>query len=296
MLNMQNIGKYDKMFTLEDIEKLRNEYKSGFSIREICTKYGIKSKWWFCRQISDISRDLSTSCKLAHKKYPDSFKQTEKTREKIRSARLRFMKEHPEETAWRKRNKPSYPESCFIKYLKSRGYDKKYEIEREKSFFPYFVDFAFNELKLAIEIDGSQHITDEKRIESDTKKDKLLNDLGWKVIHYTEQVVKKDWDLIDQTLDLNHMEKLNFSSNYGIYKYKSNGYQKVKRDENGKSEKEVKRAFEQRKCIWPTKEELSDLISKKTYVEISKLYNVCDHTIVKWCKYYGIYVRKRKRS
>jgi very-short-patch-repair endonuclease len=71
----------------------------------------------------------------------------------------------------------SYPEQQFEKFLKEYGYADKYLIEREVSIFPYFIDFAFSDLKIAIEIDGSQHL-EEKRKESDNKKDELLQKNG----------------------------------------------------------------------------------------------------------------------
>ena len=108
-------------------------------------------------------RSLSEAIFIAHKNKPDKFKHTEKSKQKIREARLKYMKEHPENTAWRKRNLPSYPEECFIKFLSEKGYDKKFLIEREHPVFPFFIDFAFIDLKIAVEIDGSQHILDEKR-------------------------------------------------------------------------------------------------------------------------------------
>lgn len=45
-----------------------------------------------------------------------------------------------------------------------------------------FLDFAWINKKKCIEIDGQQHQTDEKRKESDIKKDDLLKQNGWKVL------------------------------------------------------------------------------------------------------------------
>lgn len=46
--------------------------------------------------------------------------------------------------------------------------------------------------------------------------------------------------------------------------------------------------FSQRKVERPSKEELINLISKLSYVEIGKQFGVSDKTIVKWCKFYDI--------
>lgn len=43
--------------------------------------------------------------------------------------------------------------------------------------FPYFIDFAFVDLKIAIEIDGSQHLLKDRK-QRDELKDKLLTNNG----------------------------------------------------------------------------------------------------------------------
>ena len=104
--------------------------------------------------------------------------------------RLEFMKNNPDKTAWRLSN-ISYPEKLFIEYVEKNGLDKKYSIVREYSVFPYFIDFAFVNQMVAIEIDGSQHLLPERK-ERDDKKDKLLNELGWLVIRVSEKEIKSD--------------------------------------------------------------------------------------------------------
>jgi arylsulfatase len=61
----------------------------------------------------------------------------------------------------------------IMETLKSNGLDKKYSIVREYSVFPYFIDFAFVNEKVAVEIDGSQHLLPERK-DRDDKKDELL--------------------------------------------------------------------------------------------------------------------------
>jgi len=46
--------------------------------------------------------------------------------------------------------------------------------------------------------------------------------------------------------------------------------------------------IQQRRTQWPTKEELIELISKYSNVEIGKMYDVSDNAVRKWLKYYGI--------
>ena len=80
----------------------------------------------------------------------------------LRIKRLKYMKEHPEETAWRKSNL-SYPEKIFKDYIENNELNKKYLIIREYPIFPYFIDFAFINEKVAIEIDGTQHLLPERK-------------------------------------------------------------------------------------------------------------------------------------
>jgi len=74
----------------------------------------------------------------------------------------------------RKNRKPSYAEQYFIDYFNSIGV--AYERERPCGF--YFIDFAFEDQMIALEIDGKQHAL---RQDSDKKKDAYLLSKGWKV-------------------------------------------------------------------------------------------------------------------
>lgn len=79
---------------------------------------------------------------------------------------------------WKKRTKaPSYAEQYFIDLFENEtiiGY------ERDLPFGKWFIDFAFEDLKLAIEIDGKQHEYAERK-ESDIKKDLFITNNGWKI-------------------------------------------------------------------------------------------------------------------
>lgn len=53
----------------------------------------------------------------------------------------------------------------------------------------YYVDITFGRIKLAIEIDGRQHETDEDLFESDRWRQNALVGDGWKVLRFT-------WDML----------------------------------------------------------------------------------------------------
>lgn len=278
-----------KYYHLKD-EIIKCYVEENLSIREIKDKLSIKSKTAIQKLIGDKIRSNSEAIKLGHKKYPNSFLHTSETKDRLREKRLNYLKNHPECTAWRKKNM-SYPEKMFIKYILDRELDKKYLIEREKSFFPYYVDFAFINIKVAVEIDGSQHLLPERKI-NDNNKDELLNSLGWKVIRISEDTVKNDWKNIDEILLNIDYEILDNTTKIGIFK-STKKYQKKERDINGRTSLQNISSMKQRKVERPSKELLYDLIKTKSFVEIGKTYNVSDKAIVKWCKYYKLPFRKK---
>lgn len=73
---------------------------------------------------------------------------------------------------------PSYPEKYFISVFENEGITGWV---REKKVGRWFIDFAFEDQKLAVEVDGRQH-QDPERKESDERKDTFLTSQGWTVI------------------------------------------------------------------------------------------------------------------
>lgn len=278
-------SKYDKY-----IEEIKKDYASGvLTIQEINEKYGIKSHCFVSGVIGKEKRNRSDINRLARKKHPESYKRTEATKQKLREARYRFLEEHPEETAWRKRNKPSYPEKCFISFLKEKRYDTKYYIEREYPVFPYYIDFAFVNEKLAVEIDGSQHL-EENRKEKDLKKDSVLLSNGWKILRITEKIVKTDWDIIEKKLNELLVDVNIKYERVGLLTHRKLTKTREERDEYGRTEKQ-NTCFLSYRVVKdrPNKKELFGLLKQyKNFVEVGKMFNVSDNAIRKWCKWYKI--------
>ena len=270
---------------------IRDYIDNWLSLNEISKKYGIKSKSYISQYIlGDKVRSSSEAVKLAHKKHPESYKQSKETKDKIRQSRLRWMKEHPEQTAWRLRNM-SYPEKCFKKILEDNGLDKKYLIYREYSVFPYFIDFAFVDEKVAVEIDGSQHLEDERK-NRDNEKDKLLASNGWRVLRIAaNEVVRGGENALNSLIEVLGDDNVEYTK-VGILKAPKTR-KKVVRGEDGLSDGERLRAFNQRKVDRPSKKKLNELIRSMPFTTIAKEYGVSDKAIVKWCKAYGLPHRKK---
>lgn len=286
--------KYDLLFSDVEKETIRNDYLNGASIRELQKKYNINCREWLqYKLLKGIMRNLSEASKVAHKKYPENFLHDESFKKKMREIRLKFMKEHPEKTAWRKRNEPSYPEKCFMKFLEDNEYDKKYLIEREYPVFPYYIDFAFTQIKVAVEIDGSQHILDEDRVARDKAKDETLISQGWKVLRVTENLVKTDWVTLKQKLDevigtdAVEVTKVGiFTAKVGIFTAKKTR-EKVKRGKDGLSDKMRESHIKQRKVKnRPSLEEIEKLKQEMPMTKIGEMFGVSDNAVRKWIKQY----------
>lgn len=289
---MSKVHSYDLILSEEIKQNIINDYVNNLlSIKEVMSKYQVKSKNYITKLLGNKMRTISESNKIAHKKHPESFKHSEEAKAKIRARRLAYMKAHPEKTAWRKKNL-SYPEQQFIKFLQEYGYDKKYHIERELSIFPFFVDFAFTDQKIAIEIDGSQHLLPERKAKDD-EKDTLLIEQGWKVIRFTENLIKTDWNTIHEILS-NYLNDENVSDSIvvGIFT-KPKGYKRL--TENGYTQKQLDSWAKQKRVKKePIKEELEDLISKFSMAAIAREYGISATAMKKWYKKFKINYHKNK--
>lgn len=143
-------------------------------------------------------------------------KHTEESKEKIRKKRFEYLKLKTGATAWERRSqgKMSVLEEWFYDNLIIKhNLCIKYDIVNEYPEYPYFIDFAFLNIKLAVELDGSCHFINNKRIAHDYKKNILLNSLGWKVYRISGKPT-----LETETDFLNYLE--NFEINEKILEIK----------------------------------------------------------------------------
>lgn len=113
---------------------------------------------------------------------------TKETKEKISKSRTKFLEENPDKVPYilnHYSNGPSYPEIYFIDLIKKEEINLSYH----KQIGIYELDFFNEEKKIDLEIDGDQHILDERIAKSDIKRTKYLEELGWTVV----RVLWSDW-------------------------------------------------------------------------------------------------------
>lgn len=95
---------------------------------------------------------------------------------------------------WKSRKKlePSYPEKLTMNFFNSKKIIYEYELKCGK----YFIDFAFQEKMIALEIDGRRH-NDIEIVEKDNRKDKYLANNGWLVYRIKWKNDKKHYDRLN---------------------------------------------------------------------------------------------------
>ncbi|MFI5149692.1 MAG: endonuclease domain-containing protein [Bacteroidia bacterium] len=88
------------------------------------------------------------------------------------------------------------PEAFLWNYLKKSQIEGK-KFRRQHSIGPYVLDFYCPEEKLAIELDGHHHFT-EDGINYDEKRTRYLNGFGVKVLRFENKVV---FEFTERVLD-----------------------------------------------------------------------------------------------
>lgn len=176
-----------------------SKYKSGLKFRKTCGKKE-------CRK------------KLQHR-------WTEKEKENIRKKRFEYLLKRTGKTAWEKRSRGElsileqwFYDNVILKFK----LEEKYDIINEYAEFPYFIDFAFVNIKLAVELDGPAHFRyGNVRFEHDLKKDKFLLEKGWKIfrIAYNEKE-KKIQEFLNLLDNLNEYEYKQKKLENHIYRLK----------------------------------------------------------------------------
>ena len=142
----------------------------------------------------------STECK---RKMCKSQVWDDERREKLRQSRFKFLndKNNRKKTAWHNKsnNKLSFGEKFLHETFIEHKIYEKYDVINEFPIYPYFIDFAFVNEKVAVEFDGKCHFKNgNKRIQHDIDRDEYLQKIGWRVyrIAYFEIDDFKICDLI----------------------------------------------------------------------------------------------------
>ncbi len=179
--------------------------KKFCSIKCLCCYNGnnISNETKLKMSIAKTKQPIETTCKYCNKTFMMKRKKTfcnntcsalyrSKSKEYLLllsvKGKLAFKEGRAKGWKTRKKLEPSHPEKVVISILD----DLKINYEREHPHHRWFIDFAFLDKKIALEIDGKQHDFPERK-ESDLRKDSSLKSEGWVVYRIRWKKISKEF-------------------------------------------------------------------------------------------------------
>lgn len=142
---------------------------------------------------------------------------SDEIRKKISISMKKYLDENPDKTPYllNHSSKESYPEKIFRERLERENiqFVQEYKILR------YSLDFAFPDKKINVEIDGETHL--QKNVQKiDAERNKILQNLGWKVLRFRTFDVKTNIENCVQILKT-ELENSDVVQIFDIEKYKN---------------------------------------------------------------------------
>lgn len=168
----------------------------------------------FCGKHKDNVRLCAKSAHIKHciknpERVPVKSHKLSEAQKKLISENMKKAHKEGRAGCWKSRSKleHSYPEKWLISVLKDKlnmteGIDYKTELYFHKQ----FLDFAWPDKKLCIEIDGAQHKRFEDRIKNDERKNENLKNDGW-------EILRLDWAYVYHNTQASIKQIIEFLTN-----------------------------------------------------------------------------------
>lgn len=201
--NVRNRSAIEKSIDHINWSDVQKTYDSGLSIKETYRRHGI-NRYDIAKAIKwslFIQRSFSDTMKIARREHP--YKTSDATKETLRQTQLALIAIRPElSPAHYHSSKKSFPEKIFEDELNRRsivGWIYNLPV------WKYRFDFAFQELMVDVEVDGSSHL-EPKVADKDRCRDEWSRENGWTVVRFTANQVKTDLvgcvDAVEKVLKL----------------------------------------------------------------------------------------------
>lgn len=237
-------------------------------------------------------RSYSESLKLSKK---PRTKHTEECKARLSKIRKEYLLTHPNEHPWKRNSKfKSIPCETLKTILNTNNisYVEEYSIDG----LLYSIDIAFPDKKIGIEINGNQHYNKDGTLkEYYLNRHNTITNSGWKLYEYHYSLVYKQ-EFIDSLLSI-----LTTTYNLGLidYSFYTTKTKQIKQPkqylcingcgrivcDKGHTCKYCS-AYNKRKVIRPSYEQLQSDVSTMSMVSIGKKYGVSDNAVRKWLTQY----------
>ena len=283
------MGKFfrDEYFEKYNWLEIQEFYDNGGTWKEVIERFNISNNGLAQSVKKGLLQTRSKSD--AMKLYCKNNKRTlsDETKEKLSKIRKEYLRKNPDKVPYLLNHSSnySYPEKYFERIFENENIEtlKKFRIHT------YELDFAIPDKKIDIEIDGEQHYSDDKIVESDLRRNKYLEDRGWDVIRIRWSSYQK-LEIEEKKLFINDIK--NYINKLIDIKptIKYEKPKKICKHCNNKCTNKNRRC---RKCYEkqnrkvknrPTLTELLSEVEKNGYKATGRKYNVSDNTIRKWIK------------
>jgi len=155
---------------------ITDEWKSRIK-RVLTTRLLVKKTCSECKNLFETKKESQKYCSKSCAAINTAKVTLEQKRVWVRNSTIKRYAAGDSSIGWKTRSKSfmSYPEKYFTQVFKS--WSPKYNFNVGK----YFIDFAFIDKMIAVEIDGRRH--DDKDIKTkDNTRTKFLESKGWNVL------------------------------------------------------------------------------------------------------------------
>jgi very-short-patch-repair endonuclease len=251
-----------------------------------------KGSKWCCENLKRSKNSVLSKARKLGIKF-SKIEMSNETKNKISNSmkNAHLEKRHP---GWSfinlSKDRRSYPESFFIEVFKNNKLFEKFNIEEKYHYHKYFIDFLFVDIKLIIEIDGSQHFRTKESIEHDLERDEFFLKEGFKIYRIKwSDVVRNPKYEIDMMLEFISNINNSIYRKYEISdinkKTESKSKCKCGKIMNKKSSQCLTcKSISMRKVKRPSLEILKEDIENIGFSATGRKYGVSDNSIRKWIK------------
>jgi very-short-patch-repair endonuclease len=256
------------------------------------------SKEWMeyfnCKTVWLINKRLK---KLNIKSKKTTRKQSESSKRKISEKRKKWLKDNPDKHPWRNCNKfKSKPCELVKDFLRKQNIQFIAEYDPNIPEANYSIDIAIPDKLIALEINGNQHYNSDGTLKLYyQKRHDLLKLNGWNVyeIHYSHCFKLEKWvELINSfkiIKSTNNFDYLSYVPKQKYIKYCEICSKQI-RTTSDRCKKHSKRST---KIIWPSIEDIRELVWKLPIIKIAENLGVSDKAVSKFCKKNNIDKPKR---
>lgn len=176
--------------------------------------------------------------KICPKKRHQGFKWTDEERKNLSEKRKAYLKKHPDEHPW-KRNTNFKSKPCeHLKTVLKQKFNFEEEYTDTRWEHNYSIDIAFLDKKLAIEVNGNQHYTNEGKLNTyfQNRHDYLVEQ-GWRILEVHYSWCYKEDKIQEIVTAIENSTEIDFTEHELLFAYKRKTLEERDKEKQKKKEK-----------------------------------------------------------